>query len=717
MAQATRPSRNSQSLRFANFVVDLPARELHKNGTRVRLQEQPFQVLALLTQRAGEVVTREELRQHLWPADTFVDFDNSLNAAVAKIREALGDSPESPRFIETLPRRGYRFIARLQGIDEVLRETQSPAEVTPVAAATERHGANLRTLAAGGLGLAITAMAVLLWVRRLPQFPKVVHYVQMTNDGKPKARPVSFINILVTDGSRIYFATGAPKHWELAEVPVMGGESLTVSLPFEGIIPNDISRDHSKLLLAGGTKGTERPGSAYWVLSLPGGPVERLGDVRARGASWSSDGKLLAYAKDQSLYIANADGSESRMLATFGGIPFSPRWSPNSKVLSFYLYDTKSDSGGLWEILADGTNLHALFPSWPAGSETCCGLWTPDGKYFVFQATRDGSTSIWALPQSTGLFHRRTSEPVQLTFGPMNFLCPAPSPDGKRLFAIGEKKRGELMRYDSSSRQFVTYFSGASAEGIDFSPDRGSVAYTTFPEGTLWRSRRDGGQRIQLTHPPLQAGLPRWSPDGRKIAFMAAKPGGAWKIYVMPSGGGSPEELLPNEESQRHPNWSPKGDAVMFGNPWWYAAPSIHLLDLATRRVSTLPGSEGMYSPRWSPNGRYVAAVSKDLRGVMLFDFTSQHWEELALRDSVGHLAWSRKGDYIYFDAATKDGVAIYRVSARDRRLEQVAALPPPMGLAFGLFGPWTGLDPDDSPLLMRDTSVQEIYALDVQWP
>jgi hypothetical protein len=109
--------------------------------------------------------------------------------------------------------------------------------------------------------------------------------------------------------------------------------------------------------------------------------------------------------------------------------------------------------------------------------------------------------------------------------------------------------------------------------------------------------------------------------------------------------------------------------------------------------------------------------VTKDLRKLVLFDFTTQQWQNLVLMDSVGHPAWSRKGEYVYFDAATKNGVFIYRVGAHDHKLTRVAAIPPPIGLAFGLFGPWTGLAPDDSPLLMRDTSVQEIYALDWQLP
>jgi DNA-binding winged helix-turn-helix (wHTH) protein len=108
------PQNNSRIARFGVFELDLSAGELRKNGVKLRLQEQPFQVLALLLERAGDIVTREELQQKLWPSDTFVDFDHSLNTAINKVREALGDSASSPRYVETLARRGYRFIAPLQ---------------------------------------------------------------------------------------------------------------------------------------------------------------------------------------------------------------------------------------------------------------------------------------------------------------------------------------------------------------------------------------------------------------------------------------------------------------------------------------------------------------------------------------------------------------------------------------------------------------------------
>src|SRR5438034_6870092 len=116
-------SRTPSIVRFGTFEVDVRAGELRKQGVRIKLQEQPFHVLAVLLQRPGEVVTREELRNQNWPADTFVDFDNSLNTAINKLREALGDSADNPRFIETLPRRGYRFTAPVTVVDGITRET------------------------------------------------------------------------------------------------------------------------------------------------------------------------------------------------------------------------------------------------------------------------------------------------------------------------------------------------------------------------------------------------------------------------------------------------------------------------------------------------------------------------------------------------------------------------------------------------------------------
>src|SRR5882724_7427936 len=155
MSQPVQRPQPPQTLQFAGFRVDLHARELRRNGNIIRLQEQPFSLLAVLLEHAGDVVTREELRQHLWPSDTFVDFDNSLNTAVNKIREALGDSAESPRFVETLPRRGYRFMVPVTSGDRIAKKAGA-------------HASGLRWkiifgIAAGLIGIASFAGIYLRW--------------------------------------------------------------------------------------------------------------------------------------------------------------------------------------------------------------------------------------------------------------------------------------------------------------------------------------------------------------------------------------------------------------------------------------------------------------------------------------------------------------------------------------------------------------------------
>jgi len=275
------------------------------------------------------------------------------------------------------------------------------------------------------------------------------------------------------------------------------------------------------------------------------------------------------------------------------------------------------------------------------------------------------------------------------------------------------------MRYDSRSRQFEPYLSGISADGLAFSKDREWVAYVTLPDGALWRSRVDGSQRLQLTVPPVRALLPRWSPDGKQIAYMAVAAGKPWKIFIVSAEGGSAQQLMLGEHNEADPNWSPDGNVLVFGRaPWMEVGTpgniAIQLFDLRTHKISTIPGSEGLYSPRWSPNGRYMCAVTADNREILLFDFTTQKWVEL-VKMVVSYPSWSQDGSYVYFDTPQGDDVALSRVGISDRKLERLVSL---KGFRrTGNFGPWFGLTSDDSPLLVRDVGTDEIYALDWDAP
>src|SRR5262249_53074546 len=154
----------------------------------------------------------------------------------------------------------------------------------------------------------------------------------------------------------------------------------------------------------------------------------------------------------------------------------------------------------------------------------CCGNWTADGRYFVFQSTQNGTTNIWAMREQADFFHQANQEPVQLTVGPLNYYAPVPSQDGKKLFVVGEQRRGELVRYNAKTQHWGSYLSGISATGLAFSKDGEWVAYVSFPDRILWRIKADGSQRLQLTYSPMEAFLPCWSPDGKQIGFVARTP-------------------------------------------------------------------------------------------------------------------------------------------------------------------------------------------------
>jgi Tol biopolymer transport system component len=286
--------------------------------------------------------------------------------------------------------------------------------------------------------------------------------------------------------------------------------------------------------------------------------------------------------------------------------------------------------------------------------QECCGNWTADGKYFVFQATRGGITGIWAVSEEMLSSPTSNLLPVQLTSGPIRFTAPLPSRDGKQIFAIGEQLRGELTRFDLRSQRFVRHLSGISAEHLNFSRDGQWVTYVTYPESVIWRSKIDGTQRQQLTLPPLQAAEPQWSPNGKQIAFHGRMPGEKDHLYVIPAEGGSPEAITAGSAAQpaaAAPTWSPDGNSVIFfevGDLGLDRTTRILLLDLHTRQVSALPASEGLYRPRWSPDGRYVVAATVDLRKLMLFDFRARKWSELVNGSLVAWQEWSADSKYVF---------------------------------------------------------------------
>jgi Tol biopolymer transport system component len=175
-----------------------------------------------------------------------------------------------------------------------------------------------------------------------------------------------------------------------------------------------------------------------------------------------------------------------------------------------------------------------------------------------------------------------------------------------------------VQRYEAKSKQFVPYLPGIAGEGLSFSQDGQGVAYVTVPDGRLWQTKVDTSDKVQLTLAPMQTAMPRWSPDGKKIAFMGRLPGKPWKIYVVSADGASLQQLTSGSANDGDPNWSPDGNLIVFGGEptleggGQQSTKALQILNLTNGQVSTVPGSENLWSPRWSPNGRYIAAQSVD---------------------------------------------------------------------------------------------------------
>jgi len=648
-----------------------------------------------------EMLTGKRVFHRPTPVDTMSAI---LNEEPPSISQAAPDTSLAlqrvvHRCLEKNPEQRFQSASDLAFALQTLSDSSADSPSTVAlsqenASHGEKKPSRVRT-AVAAVALVVVlgaAIAAYFWTRSAP-VPKVSNYVQLTHDGRLKS-------LIGTDGARLYLGVPPDAYRNIAEVSISGGDPTPIPGSSPTMYALAVSPDGSQLLvLDAQASATETP---LWSLPILGGSARRLGDTVGRSGAWSPDAKMLAYSDGPNLFLAKADGTESRKLITTKSFIQNLGWSPDGSHLQFDAQENK-DIGpfSLWEVSVDGSGLHRLLPNGPTSA--CCARWTADGKYLLFQS----SNQIWVLPREGG-FPRAEHKPTQLTSSPMSLTWPLPGKDGTKLFVVGEVQRGELMRYDAKSGQFSPFLGGISAELLTTSKDGRWVAYVLYPEGTLWRSRPDGGERLQLTYPPLNPHLLSWSPDGKTIVFTDKN---SAKIYAVASEGGNPRQLIPDISGpQWDPKWSPDGDKIVFGGGSGSAASSIRVLNLASHEISTLPGSEGrFYSPRWSPDGRYILAMSIGSDKLALYDFQTQTWSELA-KGVFGYPNWSKDGRYVYVRDARGKG-AILRIRVSDHKVEQVGDLKD--FFPVGSYGPALTLAPDDSPLLLRDAGTQDVYALD----
>ena len=552
---------SARMVRFGVFEADLGTGELRKKGVRVPLQGQPFQVFSILLENSGELVTREELRRQVWPEDTFVDFDHGLNTAITKIRLALGDQADNPRFVETLPRRGYRFIAPVD----------KPSSPMPAAPPPQRPLEALPTKARWnwGVGLALGLLfAIGIWrfTRNraevdLPPLEVVPLAALPGFESDPAFSP---------DGNQVAFAFGAKDNSGIYTVMIDGDRPLRLTSGAGDAFPT-WSPDGRRVAFY---RFSEH-GTAIYTVPALGGTEQRLhtgfSGAWAFGLGWSPDGRVLAFSESQEdktrswITLLSLADSTLHPLTSPSNQEYdaAPAFSPDGSKVVFIRGTVAGVVSDLYVVSATGgTPKQVTFDkTWIFGSPT----WTPDGRDIVFSSARGGLGALWRVTASGG-----TPQPVA-GVGVVAW-APSISPKGNRLVYQRMAFKDNIFRLnltDDNHRQGDPTLL-RSEKGINwrpqFSPDGKRFAFESnglgYPE--IWACDSDGSHCAPLTSLRGTAGAPRWSPDGRYIAF-EFRPKDHTEVYLLEVGGGPPRLLptLPGSDNGG-PNWSRDGKWIYF---------------------------------------------------------------------------------------------------------------------------------------------------------
>lgn len=648
----------SQAVRFGLFEVDLAARELRRQGKLIKLQDRPFELLAVLLERPGEVVTREEFRRRLWPVDTFVDFDASLNTSVNKLRQALSDSAENPRFIATSGRKGYRFIAPIS-----IEEGTPPLPVVGTNPRAEERRPRLRLYAVLSLSTVVVAAIVATLALRPQPLPKVLDLVQITHDGllDPWGK-------LTTDGARIFYLDHAGSRWTLMQAPASGGEAQPFAQPQNTRVV-DIAPDRADLLSF--TFVGRSDDLPLWLTPVVGGPARRAGNIVANDAVFARDGRRIFFSRSDGIYSCERDGSAVKKLVDLPRSSEYLRWSPDGQRLRFTEIGPGSNQSSIWEVSANGDNLHEVNLNLLQPGSPCCGRWSNDGRYFFFTLTRNNLHSIWAIRDSGRAWLSRAAKPVQLTFGPENYGGLITGADSNRIFVWGGNEQFDITRYYPQSGRIQPLLPGIHSLNTSLSPDGAWLTFTAG--GDLWRSRADGSMRQSLVSGYSSISQVQWSPDGTRILFHVVDGAQLDKFLVVPVEGGPSAELVLGS-GHNEPYWSPDGKSIVFAK--WadgetkLAQSGIFLLDPHTSVITRVPDSEGLIHPRFSPDRRFLAAVtnfdqepSQPTR-VMLLDTQTRSWREIARGALVNPVVWSADSKDFYYQDVLAENQPAFRFSA-----------------------------------------------------
>ncbi len=665
---------------FAQFQLDLVTGELRgQNGSSVRIQQQPLQVLRLLLEADGRVISRDELRAALWPQETFVDFEHSVNTAVKKLRKALEDSVQNPKFVETVPKVGYRFLVPVEWVTETSNNhpprTDVPSPITDERA-SQPESAKPLWLSRSVLAIAFMAAGTvaLLLLYRSPllrsKAPEPSISLAVASVGEKYSPSLS------PDGKQLAFAwnAGTGLHFSIY-VKLLGTEEPLRLTRQESIDFNPVwSSDGHYIAFCRIKKGDT---GVYIVPSL-GGAERKIRDTHWEERdfdqifwyfgrlSWSPDGKLLAFSdrtssnEPTSIYLLSLDSLSTRRV-TSPGLPgdYNPVFSPDGRTLAF-----NRGSQGVTSIytmpVAGGQERRLI-----TGSQFGWGLaWTSDGRDIIFGRAGWLAKFGWLWKVSA-----RGGEPQRLQVGQEGT---EPFIRGSRLVYARQVSNLNIWRKQLDSKhsslpanRFLS--STAIESGPQYSPDGSSIAFESTRSGSyeIWMCRSDGTNLVQLTYFNNVTGTPRWSPDGRQIAFDSRAPGNA-DIFVMDSQSGPPRQLTKETSADVIPSWSQDGRWIYFASarsgPWevWKMPSAGGPAAQVTRH--------GGYGAFESPDGKFLYYTKYPAVSGIWRMPTSGGEETLVVAgvepEFWGYWAVVEKGIY-YLDTTAMPAIAFFDFTSR----------------------------------------------------
>jgi WD40 repeat protein len=628
------------------------------------------------------------------------------------LRRCLEKEP-SERF-QTARDVGFALEALSQATDSTTSDTAFGGALS---AGRGRRRVTSRSLLRGAALVAVgaAAMAGAHWLLAPTPAPRIVNYRPLTGGSQGR------IGAYATDGERVYFTVRAGA--ETRQVSLAGGASVALELPFRSGYVVDASKPLSSLLMVGWNDiASIINDGPLWSVPIPAGGARKLG-LNAVSAAWSPDGRRVAFVTVDTtpsrLGVARADGSDPTIILESQDTIWWVGWSPDGTHLRLVLQEADTLYRWMEEIPATGGTPRRLFRG-------LAGDWASRGRAFVFAG---GEATAWGWLVGAGGTESRLNlfadlEPPrwqpwagprieQLTFGPLHMARPVFVQAGRRLVVRGSDWHGELMRFDAKASRFRPFLGGLQGGFLDYSWDGRWVAWVDPRELTLWRSRSDGSEPLQLTTPPFAAGLVRWSPDGRRLAFVGKPEDSLPRIYVMASDGGTPEAVSPPEKGQVwDPCWLPDGKTVVWGR---IEGGGIRSFDLDTRKLVVLPQTDDLIQPKCSRQGLLLATRQPPGESGIYWTYDPRTGarEDLGVPATLAYPNFTRDGQSVI--GCT--GSEIQGFSLRDRRLGKIADLGPiqPTSPLFAAW--WVGLDPEDAPIVLADKSTYELYALDLEWP